>query len=453
MPLARLWVHLRTRGPFPTQLGMLFLRNCRSLIFGMRRICFAVLIILCTAMVSPAQVLMTLASFDTINGSLPFSTLAPGLDGNFYGIVSGGGAYSHGAVIRTTPDGALTLLYSFCQGGTCLDGNPGLSGGLVLATDGNFYGTTELGGANCEAAGAPGCGTVFRISPEGTFTTLYSFCSLTKCKDGQNPMGGLIQASDGNFYGTTYHGGKCPLGGTVFKITPQGTLTTIFNFCHPVGSSIGLRPIAPVVQGVDGNLYGTTSQGGLHSGGTVFKVTPGGNLTTLYNFCSSKLPRGPCLDGQSPQAGLIQGTNSSFYGTTESGGNAVPKHCSGCGTIFNITTSGTFTTLYKFCSQANCTDGWGPVAALVQGSDGTLYGTTHVGGNSQCGSAGCGTIFNLTTKGSFTRLYTFCTVAGCLDGADPLGGLIQSAGGDFYGTTYEGGTSGQGTVFKFSLTP
>src|SRR5208282_398944 len=206
-------------------------------------------------------------------------------------------------------------LYSFCSQPSCTDGNTP-RGGLIQATDGNLYGTTNDGGSN-------GFGTVFKITPSGTLTTLYNFCSEPDCPDGTYPETGVIQATDGNFYGTT--------GSTVFKITPSGTL--IFDVAVD-GVPNGL------IQASDGNFYGTTYGGGANSDGTVFKITPSGTLTTLYSFCS----KANCTDGANPQAGLIQATDGNFYGTTTFGG------ANSDGTVFKITPSGgTLTTLYSFC--------------------------------------------------------------------------------------------------------
>src|ERR1700730_11299182 len=189
--------------------------------------------------------------------------------------------------------------------------------GLVQATDGNFYGTTAYGGANCVATG--GCGTVFKITPDGTLTTLYSFCSLSGCTDGSYPEAGLIQAIDGNFYGTTTSGGtNCAspidLCGTVFKITPSGVLTTLYSFCQQSGCADGSAP-GTLIQATSGEFYGSTYDGGItnrncNSGcGTSFKITPTGTLTTLYSFDAT--------DGSSPSA-LLQASDGKLYGITMS---------------------------------------------------------------------------------------------------------------------------------------
>ena len=192
---------------------------------------------------------------------------------------------------------------------------------LVQATNGNFYGTTVDGGVNYGKASSncstppngEGCGTVFEISPNGTLTTLHSFCADIKpCKDGFFPYG-LVQATDGNFYGTTQNGGTNGRG-TVFKITPSGTLTTLHSFCAQTNCADGAQPFAGLVQGTDGDFYGTTGTGGT-SYGTAFKITPGGTLTTLYSFCSQP----NCTDGAAPTA-LVQAANGDFYGTTGGGG-------------------------------------------------------------------------------------------------------------------------------------
>jgi uncharacterized repeat protein (TIGR03803 family) len=236
--------------------------------------------------------------------------------------------------------------------------------GLVQAADGNLYGTTNSGGAN-------NYGTVFKITPEGTLTTLYSFCSQKNCTDGANPVAGLVQAKDGNFYGTTQGGGANPgyRAGTVFEITLDGILTTLYSFCSKTNCGDGGFPVAGLVQAKDGNFYGTTPRGEAgadkRGGGTVFEITPKGSLTTLYSFCS----KADCADGRYPHAGLIQANDRDFYGTTSSGG------AHRAGTVFEITAKGALTTLHSFCSKTNCADGRSPYAGLAQAADGDLYGT------------------------------------------------------------------------------
>jgi len=395
---------------------------------------------LCAAMAiaSPAQTLTTINTFcgtgcpDGLTD--PLTVLAQGANGNFYG-TAGGGVYGYGAVFEITPAGTLTILHSFCSQGPqnfCPDGADPMAG-LVLATNGSFYGTTEAGGAY-------GYGTVFKMTPKGELTTLYSFCAQRGCTDGANPEAALVQATNGDLYGTTVEGGTGG-GGTVFKITPAGTLTTLYGFCAQSGCSDGENPYAGLVQATNGDLYGTTFSGGDGYSGTIFKITLQGALTTLYRFGSYS-----GADGYLPYGGLVQAANGDLYGTTSQGG-AYP----GYGTVFKMTPKGEFTPLYSFCTQNECTDGAIPYAGLVLGTDGNLYGTTYYGGvnSTSCdlGYPGCGTVFRITTKGTLTTLYSFCSQPGCADGFYPYEGLMQGTDGSFYGTTL----GGNGTIFALNV--
>jgi uncharacterized repeat protein (TIGR03803 family) len=287
---------------------------------------------------------------------------------------------------------------------------------LVQGVDGNLYGTTLGGGAN-------GAGSVFKMTPAGTVTTLYSFCSLDNCSDGALPYGGITLASDGNFYGTTSQGGAADgISGTVFKITPSGTLTTLHSF----DGTDGAFPNAPLIQAANASLYGLTGNGGTSNSGTFFKITTSGKLTTLYSF-SGALLNGP----------LVQGTDGNFYSTSEWGG------ANGYGMIFKLTRSGRFSILHSFDS----TDGSVPACGLLQASDGNLYGTTYGGGSNNSCPNGCGTVFKITLAGALTTLHNFDWT----DGSNPIAALIQATDKNFYGTTYGGGTAGGwGTVFKIT---
>lgn len=373
-----------------------------------------------TAVSSPAQVFETIATFNSDNGNAPTGLLAQGTDGRLYGTTVSGGA-SYGTVFSTDAEGAITDLFTFCKDElSCFYGDaPGGEipwSGLVLASNGNFYGTTAYGGAY-------GGGTVFEITPGGTFTSLYSF----GFSNGSAPQGGLVQGSDGNLYGTTSGFENDP--GTIFSITPSGSLTTLYTFCSQPDCTDGYQPDAGPIQGTDGNFYGTTNRGGASNYGTVFKITPAGELTTLYSFCS----RQNCADGDEPTGSLVQATDGNFYGTTVYGGTQ------GGGTLFKITAAGQFTLLHTFCSQSNCGDGENPAGGLMQATDGNLYGTAQYGG---AGSAG--TVFRITTQGKFTTLHALQFG----DGAYPDCTLLQAANGKIYGTT-EGGYNG--TIFKLSL--
>ena len=401
---------------------------------GLKTACAALALLAATAITLPAQTFTSLLSFDGTDGANPYAALVQATDGNLYGTTFTGGANGGGTVFRITPSGALMTLYSFCSQSGCTDGVVPW-GGLLQATDGNFYGTTYSGGAN-------GYGTVFKITASGTLTTVYSFCSKAGCADGELPYAPLLQATNGNFYGTTASGGANGYG-TVFEITPSGTLTTLYSFCSQSGCTDGSNPLARLVQATNGNFYGTTYFGGAngYNYGTVFKITPSGTLTTLYSFCSLT----NCTDGANSFAGLVQATNGDFYGTTSNG-----PHGYNYGTVFKITPSGTLTTLYSFCSLTNCTDGANPYAGLVQATNGDFYGTTSSGAD------GGGTVFKITASGTLTTLYSFCSQSGCTDGNEPLATLVQDTNGSFYGTTWLGGASdacasGCGTVFSLSV--
>ncbi len=401
---------------------------------------------------SQSQTFTTLATFDNTDGARP-NSLVQGSDGNFYGTAE--------LIFKMTPEGALTTLSGFNQFAAA---SP-----LLQASDGNFYGTTLIGGPE-------NWGTIFKITPSGTFTTVYAIQSMT-ANQGIDPSGGLIQATDGNFYGTTNLGGSSNDDGTVFKFTPDGTFTTLHSFEGPDGA----KPASKLIQATDGNFYGTTPTGGaggcpgdefigIAGGcGTIFKIAPGGALTTLYSFgVGSTASASPTpADGANPIAPLVQGSDGNFYGTTPTGGigdcqnslNLVSLTASGCGTIFKITPAGMLTTLYSFGTTP--TDGAIPAAGLIQGSDGNFYGTTTGGGIGGCENldgttVGCGTIFTITPAGSFTTLYRFgadyiLANKTSVDGVMPQAPLIQATDGNFYGTAFAGGAHGNGTVFKFSL--
>jgi len=361
-----------------------------------------------TAAFAQQATLTTLYSFSGADGSYPYAGLVQGSDGNFYGVTNRGGTNNYGTIFMLTPGGELTTLHAFSGP----DGAVPFAA-LVQGSDGNFYGTAYEGG------GQNNCGTVFKITPSGAFTELYLFSG----PDGSRPYSGLIQASDGNFYGTTATGGAYGYYGTAFKLTPSGQLTTLISFGD---LTAGANPEAGLVQGSDGNFYGTTFGDGISDNGTVFQLTLSGGSATLYSFLSIS-----GSDGANPVASLVQGGDGNFYGTTIGGG------LFGYGTVFRITPSGALTTLHSF----NGTDGAGPDGSLVQGSDGNFYGTT-VGGavNNH------GTVFQLTSSGGLTTLYSFNN-----EGINPHGSLVQGTDGSFYGTTSSGGYYSVGTVYKINI--
>jgi uncharacterized repeat protein (TIGR03803 family) len=338
-----------------------------------------------------------------------------GGDGNFYGTTSSGGGpefVGNGTVFEITPSGTETVLYSF--GANLNDGAS--PNGLVQGSDGNFYGTTLYGGRQDS-------GTVFEITPTGTETVLYSFGAIVN--DGIQPFGLLVQGSDGDLYGTTIGGGSQDFG-TFFKITPSGTLTLLYSF--GTNSNDGVNPRG-LIQGRDGNFYGTTIGGGMERQGTVFQITPSGTETVLYSFGAHR------KDGNDSDA-LVQGDDGNFYGTTAGGGRQDD------GTVFKIDSTGNETILYSF--GANPNNGPTP-SCLVKGSDGNFYGTTFFQD-----SKANGTIFEITPSGTETVLYRFDSHSNTI--VNPIG-LAQGSDGNFYGTIQYGlqGLVGGGAIFKLTL--
>jgi uncharacterized repeat protein (TIGR03803 family) len=360
----------------------------------------------------PAQTFTPLVKFNGTNGDYPIGYLIQGTDGNIYGTTDGGGTNgNYGTIFRLTPQGRLTTAYSFCSLANCVDGEYP-EAGLTLASDGNFYGSTAYGGdTTCRPP--DGCGTLFRITPRGKLTTIHVF-ELT---DGAFPWANLTEGADGNLYGTTSGGGKIPCGsfslgcGTVFKITPQGSLTTLhtfdyndgaysisglvqasngyfygttgnpgtifriagngaFNTLYDFGGGSYPGPNAPMIEATDGNLYGTNFQG------WIFAVLPTHEVTTLYDFGGGELAAIP--------EGLTQATDGNLYGPTFYGGDG---NCTGgCGILYQLTLDGAFTNLHNFTEE----QGYGAQGSLLQGTTGIFYGTASYGG------AGYGTAYSLS---------------------------------------------------------
>ncbi len=269
----------------------------------------------------------------------------------------------------------------------------------------------------------------------GTVSTFYSLASSS---DGNTPYSGLVEASDGNFYGTTAQGGPAS-DGTIFRITPTGAFSVLYAF---QGGAAGQDSQSTLIQGSDGNLYGTTSSGGANGNGMVFRVSLTGDFEALYSFTGG-------TDGAAPFAGLVEASDGNFYGTTSSGGAVNAAGFTGYGTIYRITPTGVLNTIYIF--TGGDTDGAAPYAGLVEGSDGFLYGT---GNNDEVGNTYYeeGNVFKVSKTGAFTNLYHF---QGGNDGANPDGGLTEGSDGNFYGSTHNGGLfanddddTGQGVIFK-----
>ncbi len=367
-----------------------------------------------------AQTFNTLVSFNGLNGATPnFGPLIQGTDGFLYGETKVGGANNRGTAYKVSTNGTLTTIYSFCALANCVDGTYPW-GGLVLATDGNLYGTTASGGAN-------GNGTIFKVTTAGILSTLHNFDGT----DGSNAYGGLMQGADGLLYGTTELGGSPQLG-TVFKITLSGTFTTIHSF----NGTDGAGPYAGLIQANDGILYGTTYGGGANDDGTVFRITPAGVLTTLHNFTG--------IDGKNPTAALVEGRDGYFYGTTSAGGPG-GNPCQCFGTVFQISTAGDFKTLATFSDNG---DGTTPLASLIQATDGKLYGTAFGSPQAPAKKSIDGSIFVLSPKSPVSEIYDFGT---SYYNGDPEAALLQGTDGNFYGTTLFGGAvPADGTVFKLS---
>ena len=394
------------------------------------RLLWAAALVLPAFGASAGVVFTTLYSFsdlivDETNGvgATPQSGLVLGSDGYFYGTTSMGGTNLDGIVFKISPNGALTNLYSLQA---VPDGaNPWA--GLVQGSDGYLYGTTTDSGSNFYDFG-----TVFKVSTNGVMTTLHSFTDgYGAIPDGASPYGRLVQGSDGYFYGTTEEGGTNN-DGTVFKISTNGALTYLYEFTGAPND--GEDPEGGLVQGSDGYFYGTTSEGGTNYEGTVFKMSTNGVLTILYSFTGIN-------DGRRPGGELVQGRDGYFYGTTYEGGT------NDDGTVFQISTNGALTTLWSFTGGD---DGGNPYNGLVQGSDGKFYGTTDRGGTNDEG-----TVFQISTNGVLTSLHSFGAILNAdnypLDGGAPIGPLVQGSDGSFYGTTSLGGTSTAGTVFRLTI--
>ena len=359
--------------------------------------------------------------------------------GKFYGTTVAGGTGNGGTVFKFNTSGEESVLYSFQphpppsaaippeQRGWVTDGaNP--YGGVVMDGQGNLYGTTAYGGLYSESC--HGCGTVFEVSATDEEKLLYTFAGSP---DGANPQGTLAMDAQGNVYGTTVNGGAHGKG-TVFKLSPAGVETVLYSF---EDAPDGANPGAGVIMDGEGNLYGTTTYGGSQNTGIVFEVTLVGAETVLYRFCQ----QGGCADGGLPAGRLIMDAQGNLYGTASAFGEY------GWGAVFKVTPGGEESVLYSFKDVPG--DGAYPDGGVVMDARGNLYGTTTYGG----ANFFYGTVFELSPDNTETVLYSFCATNGCPDGSIPQA-LVLDAQGDLYGTTYEGGSAncylGCGVVFKMT---
>jgi len=380
-----------------------------------------------SAHASQGYVYNIIRSFDAISDDPqePTGTLIQGIDGNFYGASEFGGSAYSGTVFKMTPSGSTTILHSFNDGSVPGDGNtPGSS--LLQTSDGTLYGTTPSGGT-------AGHGVIFKVRPGGTYSLLHTFGDSGTANEGSGyTISGLVQGLDGNFYGTTYNGGSTGLG-TVFKMTPDGTVTVIHTFADGSVSGDGKYPQSGLTRGADGNFYGTTNSGGTRSQGTIYQITPGGTVTILHSFNGYFGSN----DGAFPTTGLTLGSDGSFYGTTSDGGSRTR------GAAYKMAADGTFTFLHSFgYSEGSQFNG------LTEGSDGNFYGTANSGG-----STGNGTIYKMTPGGVVTTLHSFAVDYPSTDGLGPRAGLILGSDGNFYGSTFTGGSGAdlpEGTAFRLS---
>jgi uncharacterized repeat protein (TIGR03803 family) len=340
-------------------------------------------------------------------------------------------AFGLGAVaIPSAKAQSVSVLYSFA--GAPDGANP--EAALFMDKAGNLYGTAFAGGASGTGSpeacipipSSPGCGTVFKLDSSGNETVLHSFTNSPE--DGALPEAGLIMDKAGNLYGTTCCGGVSG-NGTVFKLDTSGNETVLYSFTGSGGD--GALPSGGLIMDKAGNLYGTTGIGGASGYGTVFKLDSSGNETVLYSFTNSP-------DGAIPYAGVIMDKAGNLYGVTVFGG------ASGYGTAFRLDTFGNETVLHSFTGG----DGYEPIAGLIMDKAGNLYGTTALGGATFISgvSFGYGTVFKLDSAGNETVLHSFTNSGD--DGATPFADLIRDKAGNLFGTTFAGGASNAGTVFK-----
>jgi len=366
---------------------------------------------------------LDLAGVAAVNGIDTRGDLLLASDGNLYVATSAGGAGSVGAVLRISPSTGTSTLMHALVGGTTEGISP--YAGLIQAADGNLYGTTFLGGT-------ASAGTVYKLGLDGTFATLYNFNSQSG--GAYEPYTAVVQAPDGALYGTTLRGGTANLG-TVYKLTLAGTLTILHSFTGSDGSN----PEGALVVGVDGALYGTTLVGGANDRGVIYKVTTSGTYTTVYTFPAlgtiNAAGVGTNVDGANPRAGLILGQDGNFYGTAYQGG------ASGYGTIYRITPAGVLTVVHNFGGAP--TDGAYPLDKVTQDTDGTLYGTTELGGYSAAGVA-----WRITPSGTYSLLHSFTNSP--VDGGTPYTTLLP-LGGYLYGVSFTDLLSNAGAVYKLDL--
>ncbi len=390
-----------------------------------------------------AQKFKVLHTFHGKDGASPVGVLVRDAAGNLYGTTGGGGTgkcsqYGCGTAFKLDRTGKQVWLYSF-------KGGNGQSpyAGLLRDSAGNLSGTTVYGGTVNNYC-SNGCGVAFKLDRTGKKETVLHKFNGTP--DGYNPESLLVGDPKGNTYGTTHLGGASGGYGTVFQLNTAGSETALYNFA---GQPDGAFPDSGVIRDSAGDLFGVTFAGGDYNEGAAYEVAANGNETVLYSFAGSS-------DGAQPDSGLLLDSQGNLYGTTANGGNG---QCggTGCGVVFKLSpqSGGAWseTVLYEFCSLSNCADGEAPVGPLIMDSAGNLYGTTYFGGASHnCDGAGCGAVFKLDRSGKETVLHSF---TGGRDGAYPGAGLVMDGHGALYGPAELGGATCYtsytcGVVFKIT---
>ncbi len=345
------------------------------------------------------------------DGGYPYAGVVRDAAGNLYGTTYYGGTSGYGTVFQVDKKGTETVLHNFTNG---TDGGYPIAG-LIRDEAGNLYGTTSSGGAH-------NLGTVFKVNRKGTETVLHSFAGGST--DGCDPYQGVIQDKAGNFYGTTYACGASG-GGTVFKLSKQGTLTLLHNFAG--GPSDGTAPLyGSLLMDKTGNLYGVTEVGGTAGQGVLYKVNTKGTVRVLHNFVNAP------TDGCYPLGSVTMDKMNNIYGTTKSCGT------SGAGVVWKVNKKGAESVLYSFTGGA---DGASPFAGVILDAKGNVYGDTEAGG-----ASGLGAVYELSKKGTETVLHSFAES----DGGTPYGGVIMDAKGTLYGTTETGGSGNYGVVWQIT---
>ena len=374
---------------------------------------------------------------DNATGKYPTEGLTLSTDGNFYGVTATGGANFTGTVFQLASGGVVNAIYTFSavSGNNTNSDGATPAGPLAVDASGNLYGVCQIGGPN-------GSGTIFEVSSTGAFSVLYTFSSYS---GGIYPSGSLVIGSDGSLYGTASSGGANG-SGVVYKLTPSsGAYTVLHSFAAQNSSDDNTDGVSPsgLVAGPDGNLYGTTPSGGANNSGTIYDVSTSGDFTTLYTFTAVTKVDGNTSngDGKSPNSTVAFDTGGDLFGTAQTGG------ANNTGTVYELSAAGQFTSLYSYSSTSNQenANGANPQSGLIAASDGNFYGTTEYGG-----SNGKGVIYKISPAGVETTLHTFNGDAGSgnTDGSNPESTLTIGSDGDLYGTTHMGGSDEHGVLFK-----